>query len=513
MSHFTVEHKGKNYRCNKQTYEGNPKKSYKEHGVVKCVDDNLATRKERDNPNACSSIVYHHDDCDYITPQYHRISQVYYSKLHYICELLPGHKSVWKKYSNEEYSDDSLNDFISDLTDIISKNDIGLLYNAKTDKGENAKKWKDLCICCENLSDEILLRKKFRDECTCIRDKKHNHRISLCETLLAKLQAIKQQFLQYDCPETRVTLPNKLHMHLVPSLLSPEDLIKTFNLGIKFDYMDPSIQVVVHKTVTFVLNYITNLYKELLPWPPIGDSLETLKTMLQRELGDFETLNQAYVLEVCREFVFKRLQYIFEDFLMYYQNGISCITYDQMKPSGIRIDYEKLKEALEQNHGISIPVDVLEDYVNTHVHDPSYKACLQSWYDNKVQVIIDLCIAIKHNPNLGELSRRKIAQTFCNIEAIRDAFKDIIAKDSAGYANVWSGKNMRGLKQVLEDGSKPTYRLAKDMSKMTMITMSNLLWMYENTKDRFVENTEDEGSEDDERPSKRPRNVQVILFK
>ena len=96
---------------------------------------------------------------------------------------------------------------------------------------------------------------------------------------------------------------------------------------------------------------------------------------------------------------------------------------------------------------------------------------------------------------------------------IRDAFKDIIAKDSTGYANVWSGKNMRGLKQVLEDESKPTYRLAKDMSKMTMITMSNLLWMYDNTKDRFVENTEDEESEDDERPSKRPRNVQVILFK
>jgi len=522
MSHFTVEHKGNRYRCNKATHERNLGTSYKEHGVIKCIDEDISTRKFTENTpaNACANIVYHYGDCDQLTFRYHTVCQVYYKKLYYICELYPQHQSKWKVLKDEEYTDESIDDFIADLTSLINQNDIGVLYNAKLHSGENAHKWKDLMICIDELTMEILLRKRYKDDCTCIRDKKHNVRINKCETLLAKLETLKQQYLQYDCPETQVRPPNQFHQFLMYATMSKEDVIKIFNFCMKSKLSTSesstfrTIKTLVYNAVNSAIQTICATKKEYLPWPPEENSKKILHALLYKELGEFVNMHWDFVMEVCREYVYSRLNTVFEDVVYYYTNGISCITYDQMKPSGIRIDYVKFKKSIETKYGITMPIDVIENYVNTHVHDQSYRTCLQSWYANQLQIIVDLCTAMKENPNLGDISRRRIAQTFCDIEHIRDALKDVVAKDPKGYQSIWSGKNIRGLQYTLDDGSRPTYKLAKDMSKMTMIAISMLLWLYKDSKKHNKNGEEESSTEDDEeREPKRQKRIGVILFK
>ena len=474
---FNLTHQGTNYRCNQSIFNYNPSKATvttnrKGITTVTCKDEHQ-TRKTVSNQ--CSTVTYNTPECNKLPERYHCSNQKYYTNLYYIVEPYSSSSSQYNNNAAKDYCDAVLNDLIKDLQACTTSTTCFKEYEVIKDK---SKYWSRIVMALEDLKDEINHRLEYKNNCTCISDLAHDSRIKLCQQLFQALKSLHLVLLRHELKKidgTIILIQKPYDISDYPSLntYTIQELFMLFVLceKAKSDYM-----VNIRADCTKLLKKHLMHIRIILPL-----HTEPSKQLLtETTIGIFYLMCTKFCKELMGPILAEKVRPIFRNVNTYFSNGISCIKYhpETNLPQDIRINYNKLNTYISKTENIEFSGDSLKDYIEHNVLKPSYKACLQSWYDNDYQTVVTLCEQL----NKMDLPQSKIdvAQEFCSTSSgqggLMPGLQNLVNKDPKGFDTAWN--KTKPLNQKLGNNTKPKYVLSEDFSNLSLLNISALLQSY-----------------------------------
>lgn len=471
---FTLRYKKHDYKCNKSSFEYNPTKATvvgtRPHTTVTCQNENQ-TRKA--STSQCSTVTYNNKVCNGLPAQYHNIHQKYYEQLYELVQPYSSTTSKYNKYLSKDYSYEVLNNLHLDLQAALMSMSVLQEYNLLKNEGKRDKYWMNILTVLYMLDKEIQLRAQYKTDCTCVGDQDHINRLILCQNLYASVHSLHLLLLRHEVNKTPIINLPFVGSYQLATVYTVQELFTLFSLWHQLSSEYTTFQLMMLDcTSLFKLAFCTSRF--ILPL-----NTKASRQLLDITIGPFYSLCTVWCKKMIGEMLKDKLKPIFEDINTYHSNGISCVKYDTTTnlPTDVRINYDKLYHHIKSNYNVEFSGDSLKHYIEESMMQPSYKACLSSWYQNEFNIIVDLCA---HLDSMSlPTKKRELVESFCTVSnsgGLIPGLTNLIQKDPTGFQSAW--RNTKSLKQTLDDGSKPTYVLKDDFSNLSLLNISALVQSY-----------------------------------
>ena len=501
---FSVKHQNQTLQCDSKQYQPNSAFASVDPttGVVSCKEED----KSSIVPDSTCAIQYNTEECVELKVSYKR-QQTYYLDVLTILSISVN-SSVVQTSEDAWYEYKTLEMLVQKCKALLTHN-TGTLYKS-LDRERKNMFWISCINAMYNLHRESTLRDNYKQLCMCISDSDHDNRSVIVGKLFARVQEIfihvfREAIRFYSFPKlTSNTYPLQ-DIDLTLDSAEVLCLYKILQNANGFSKINKTLGDLLHIYSKGILEVEVDKFLSLhtISFPLSQKNLTTLQT----KLANIFVHLKDFVLEAMKEGIYKSLHIIFHDTHSYFDKGIECIELDQkLRPTNVHINADKLRKFLLNYHHIDISETELENYMQDDVVNNAYTLCLQNYFSNKLNELLDLCERVRKDNKLDH----KVAQVLFQMCTDRDPSKSLtyyLYNNKSGISLAWTQfKNT-----VISEGKKATGDLVVDLPFMTIENKISLLQAYFKDTRITQDSSSESDSEEDEAPYKKHKGANFIM--